>query len=151
MAVTLFTVAFAMIILGYGDLILKWVLNILDLGQGIMEKYRHNIWMYLRWVVGFGLYFLMVSYNYYILPTKRVKFRQVLPGSLFASVGLLLVTLLYAEYTSNVANYDLLYGTLSSLVAVLFWLYFLAWVLCLGIFVNKVWFDTSDFGQKNGR
>lgn len=148
MLVTLFTIAFALVILGYGDLILTWVMDILSLGAVQVEKYSHNIWLSLRWIVGFALYFLMVGYNYYILPTKRVKFRQVLPGSIFASVGMLLVTLVYSKYTSNVANYDLLYGTLSSIVAILFWFYFLAWVMCLGILVNKVWFDTADFSKR---
>ena len=47
------------------------------------------------------------------------------------------------------ANYDILYGTLSSIVALLFWFYFLAWVLCLGILINKVLDDTSDFSKRS--
>lgn len=145
MVVTLFTIAFALVILGYGTLLLKTVVELLNLDA---DKYINNIWMYLRWILGFALYFLMVSYNYYILPTNRVPFRKILPGSIFASVGMLLVTLIYAEYTSNVANYDILYGTLSSIVAVLFWFYFLAWVMCLGILFNKVWNDTASFSKR---
>lgn len=145
MAVTLFTIAFALVILGYGDLLLRGIIGLLNLE---VDKYINNIWMYCRWFLGFALYFLMVSYNYYILPSNRVAFRKILPGSIFASVGMLLVTLIYAEYTSNVANYDIIYGALSSIVAVLFWFYFLAWVLCLGILVNKVWDDTASFSKR---
>lgn len=140
MAVTLFTIAFALVILGYGDLLLQTLVGILNLD---VDKYINNIWMYLRWFLGLALYFLMVSYNYYILPTNRVPFRKILPGSIFASSGMLIVTLVYAKYTTSVANYDIIYGALSSIVAVLFWFYFLAWVLCLGILVNKVWADTD--------
>ena len=39
-------------------------------------------------------------------------------------------------------------GTLSSIAAVMFWFYFLAWVMCLGILVNKVWDDTSGFSKR---
>lgn len=141
MAVTLFTIAFSLVILGYGELLLQTLVGILNLD---VDKYINNIWMYLRWFLGLALYFLMVSYNYYILPTNKVPFRKILPGSVFASVGMLLVTLVYARYTTNVANYDIIYGALSSIVAVLFWFYFLAWVLCLGILVNKVWADTDS-------
>ena len=145
MAITLFTIAFALLILAYGDLLLSTAVGILHLDA---DKYINNIWMYLRWILGFILYFLMISYNYYILPSNRVPFRKILPGSIFASFGMLLVTLLYARYTNSIANYDIIYGALSSIVAVLFWFYFLAWVMCLGILVNKVWNDTSSFSKR---
>ena len=82
------------------------------------------------------------------MPTNRVPFRKILPGSIFASGGMLIVTLIYARYTTSVANYDIIYGALSSIVAILFWFYFLAWVLCLGILVNKVWDDTEEFSKR---
>lgn len=141
MAVTLFTIAFTLVILGYGDLLLRTVVKLFNLEAG---KYVNSIWMYLRWLLGLALYFLMVCYNYYILPTNKLPFRKILPGSIFASGGMLIVTLIYARYTTSVANYDIIYGALSSIVAVLFWFYFLAWVLCLGILVNKVWADTDN-------
>lgn len=148
MLVTLFTITFALVILGYGNLLLKAVIDLLNLSSKDSRWISENVWVSLRWIVGLALYFLMVSYNYYILPTKKLKFRKILPGSIFASVGMLLVTLVYSRYTTNVANYDLLYGALSSIVAVMFWFFFLAWVLCLGILVNKVWEDTSDLTKK---
>lgn len=102
-------------------------------------------------MLGFVLYFLMVSYNYYLLPTERVQFRKMLPGSLFASVGMLLVTLCYSRYANSLADYDLLYGALSSVVAILFWFYLLSWVLCLGVLCIKVWDDTKEKEQVSKR
>ena len=145
MIITISTIGLSLVILGYGDLLLLTVVKILHLDA---DKYINSIWMYLRWFLGLALYFLMVSYNYYILPTNRLPFRKILPGSVFASGGMLIVTLVYAKYTTHVANYDIIYGTLSSIVAILFWFYFLAWVLCLGILVNKVWDETSDFSKR---
>lgn len=140
MVITVMTIVFSVVILVYGQLILQTALNMLGL-EG--EKYINNIWMWLRWLIGFALYFLMISYNYYLLPSEKIKFRSVIPGSIFASVGLLIVTLLYSRYANSLADYDLLYGALSSVVAIMMWFYFLAWVLCLGVMCNKVWEDTS--------
>lgn len=145
MTVTLFTIAFALIILGNGNFLLESLAGLLNLDA---DKYINNIWMYLRWILGLALYFLMVSYNYYILPSTRVPFRKILPGSIFAAGGMMVVTVIYASYTMHVANYDIIYGTLSSIAAVMFWFYFLAWVMCLGILVNKVWDDTSGFSKR---
>lgn len=145
MAITLITIVFSLVILAYGKLILEAVVSALGLDP---KLFVDNVWMWLRWVLGFGLYFLMVSYNYYILPTEKEPFRKVLPGSIFASVGLLLVTFFYSKYTSSLADYDVLYGALSSVVGIMFWFYFLAWVLCLGVLFNKVWHDTSGSFSK---
>ncbi len=141
MIITIITVVFSIIILIYGELILEMVLGLLKVDAA---KYEGNIWMGLRWVIGFALYFLMISYNYYILPTEKVKFRQIIPGSIFASAGILIVTACYAKYATSLADYDLLYGALSSVVAIMIWFFLLAWVLCLGVMCNKVWADTKD-------
>ena len=134
--ITIFTISFSLIILAYGKLILEAILSVLRLDS---QVYADNIWMWLRWILGFLLYFLMVSYNYYLLPTEKIPFRKMLPGSLFASVGMLLVTVGYSKYASSLAEYDLLYGALSSVVGIMFWFYLLAWVLCLGVLCIKVW------------
>ena len=144
--ITIFTISFSLIILAYGKLILEAILSVLRLDS---QVYADNIWMWLRWILGFLLYFLMVSYNYYLLPTEKIPFRKMLPGSLFASVGMLLVTVGYSKYASSLAEYDLLYGALSSVVGIMFWFYLLAWVLCLGVLCIKVLDDTRvDFSKR---
>lgn len=131
MAVTLLVIVIALVALVYGGRILDLVAD-------------GSVWLILRWPFAFALYFIMVVYNYYMMPSHKVRIREIIPGSIFASVGLLLVTLLYSKYTKNMANYDILYGSLSTIVALMFWFYFLAWVLCLGVLFNKVWKDTDE-------
>ena len=145
MVITITTIVVSLVILAYGELILTAIVRALGLDTAEVVEYT---WLWMRWFIGFGLYFLMISYNYYILPTQKVEFRKIIPGSLFASVGLLIVTACYSRYTTSLADYDVLYGALSSVVAIMFWFYFLAWVLCLGVLCNKVWDDTSDAFSK---
>lgn len=141
MGITIITIVLSLVILAYGKLILTAIVAALGLDPEIIVE---STWLWLRWLLGFGLYFLMISYNYYILPTEKVKYRKIIPGSIFASIGLLVVTGIYSRYTTSLADYDVLYGALSSVVAIMFWFYFLAWVLCLGVLCNKVWDDTSE-------
>lgn len=137
---TITTIVFSILILCYGKLILSSVVSFI--GQD-PEKYVDSIWMWLRWPLGFVLYFCMIGANYYKLPTKKQPFRNVIPGTIFASVGLLLVTAAYSIYTSSLANYDIVYGALSSMVAILMYFFFLAWVLFFGVLCNKVWESTK--------
>lgn len=135
--ITVFTVGFSLVILVYGELILKLVFGIV-VGTEIAEK----TWVMIRWPIAAGLYFLMISYNYYVLPTHRVPYRAVVPGSIFASVGLLVVTWVYSVYTSVSYSYDILYGSFSNFVVLMFWFYLLSWVLFLGVILNKVWWES---------
>jgi membrane protein len=143
---TIVTIIFALIILANGELIMDVILKFLRMEE--MSSSIETLWLGLRWPVGFLMYLLMVSYNYYLLPTEKVEFKKVMPGSVFASVGMLLVTYIYSQYTSSLANYDVLYGALSSVVAIMMWFYFIAWVICLGVLCNKVWDDTSGPASK---
>ncbi len=140
--ITLFTLVFSLLILVYGKIIISiftaYVNQILNL-----DFTFDNVWFVLRWPVAMALYFLMISYNYYVLPSEKIRFRKILPGSILASGGMLLATWIYSYYAAIFANYDLLYGSLAAIVALLFWFYILGYILVIGIQVNVVWEETK--------
>lgn len=138
MIITIATLILALFVLVYGQHLLELVLGIVG-----NEGAAADAWLILRWPLAAAMYFFMISYDYYSMPSSKVRFRQIIPGSIFASVGLLLVTWVYSLYVDQIINYDILYGSLANLVALLFWFYFMAWVLCLGMLFNKVWMDTK--------
>ncbi|MDD4564693.1 MAG: YihY/virulence factor BrkB family protein [Eubacteriales bacterium] len=136
--ITLFTISFGLLVLVYGviliDILTAYVNKIMN-----VEFALDSIWIVLRWPVATILFFLMVSYNYYVLPSERISFKKILPGSISASAGILLATWIYSYYASIFANYDLLYGSLAAIVALLFWFYILGYILVIGIQINVVW------------
>ena len=141
MFITVITIVFSIVILCYGKFILSSILSLF--GQD-PAKYVESAWMWLRWPLGFFLFFVMISYNLYIIPTKKIPYKSVIPGSVFAALGMLVVTVGYSFYSSSLAKYDIVYGALSSVVALLIWFFLLAWVLCLAVLFNKVWEDTAE-------
>lgn len=139
--ITVFTVAFSLIVLVYGPMLLK-----LSFGRVVGAQIADAAWMALRWPLAAALYFLMISYNYYVLPTVKVRFRDIVPGSIFASVGFLVVTYGYNIYTKLSGSYNILYGSFSNIVVLMFWFWFISWVLCLGVTINRVWWATRKEG-----
>ena len=139
--ITLFTLVFSLLILVYGEILISiftaYVNKFLNLNFTF-----DDIWFVLRWPVAMALYFLMISYNYYVLPSERIRFRKILPGSIVASIGMLIATWIYSYYASVFADYDLLYGSLAAIVALLFWFYIMGYILVIGIQVNVVWEET---------
>ena len=140
MLLTMLAFVVAIIILCYGKVIMIGVLHLLHIEA---DSYVDSVWMYLRWPLGFVLYFLVIGFNYYILPTKKKSFKRVLPGTLFAAFGMVIVSWFYSFYTSTLVRYDIMYGALSSVIAIMIWFLLLSWVLILGILCNKLFEDTS--------
>jgi membrane protein len=73
--------------------------------------------------------------------------RAVLPGSIVATVGIMLVTWIYSLYTSRATHHNIIYGAFSTIVAMMLWFYLISWVLCIGMMFNKSW----DIHMKRGR
>ena len=140
MMLTLVAFVFAIIILCYGKVILIGVLHVLHIE---VDSYIDSAWLYMRWPLGFILYFLVIGFNYYIIPTKKKSIKRVLPGTLFAAFGMVIVSWFYSFYTSTLVHYDIMYGALSSVVAIMIWFLLLSWVLILGVLCNKLFEDTS--------
>ena len=140
MLLTMISLVAAIVILCYGKIILLGILAALRIED---TAFVDSFWLWLRWPLGFVLYFFIIGYNFYILPTVRKPFRTVIPGAIFAAVGMLIVSWAYTFYTGSLVNYDIMYGALSSVLALMIWFLLLSWVLILGLMCNKVVEDTS--------
>ena len=70
---------------------------------------------------------------------QRGRLSDQLPGALFASLGWLLYSRVFALYIRYAAGSSLLYGTISAMVAVMLWLYACIEILLIGAGLNRVW------------
>lgn len=92
----------------------------------------------LRWgIIVFGV-LLAFALVYYLGPNVDQPFVFITPGSVFATVGLLVTSFLFKLYVSNFANYDAVYGSLGAVIALLMWLFLTGWVILLGAELNDV-------------
>jgi len=148
MSLTVIILAFVGVVLVNGPLIIELLFGNILKGTSI-----NTIWMFSRWPVAGAVYFLMVLHIYYVLPNYKLKIKkltigQIIPGSLFASIGMLLVTVIYSLYASSPrSTMSALYGSLASVAGLLLWFYLLSWVMILGMLFNKVWMDTKDLEE----
>ena len=129
-AITIFAVAFTLVVFVYGEDIFYKLFN-----GGILAKAL----IALKLPIVAVSFFAMITLNYYILPLVRVPIRAILPGAVFSSFGLLIATTIYANYISYSVNYDILYGAFASIVALMLWFYIISWILCVGMMFNKAW------------
>ena len=131
MALTIILVfAVAMVVYVYGEIIAKRIFQ---------NEIATNIIASIRVPVMGLVFFLLIFSSYYVLPRIRVPMMAVMPGSVVATIGILLVTWGYSFYISKAANYNLLYGAFANIVALMLWFYLISWVLCIGMMFNKSW------------
>lgn len=67
---------------------------------------------------------------------ESAKWTWLTPGSLFAAVFWILLTLVFGIYVSKFGNYNATYGSLGAIVVMLTWLYLSAYVLLFGAELN---------------
>lgn len=141
------TVALLILLIFVSLLVLVYGNSITALLSETLSEYLNidfhidKVYMLLRWPIIFVIYFLFIAVNYSILPSRKIPLRHTLPGSLFASVGIIISSLGYQIYFSYFSNLNLIYGSLAALIALLLWFYWLSYILLVGLVLNAVWFD----------
>lgn len=68
---------------------------------------------------------------YKLAPSRKTRFSEVWLGALVATGLIWLGERLFLAYATNLANFDVLYGSLGGIVAFLLWLYLSS---CVGVF-----------------
>ena len=88
--------------------------------------------------VGFLTTGMLVGAVYTLLPYRRLPWRDLLPGLLVAAVLIETGKSLFVWYVETAANYSAVYGSVSSIIVLLIWLYFSARVVLFGAEVIRV-------------
>lgn len=96
-----------------------------------------NLILFLRWPVSFLALFLVTFLNYYVLPDikraeGRVKSRSSMPGALFFSVFWVLGSWLFSLYVGNLNTYNVVYGTIGTVIMLMVWLYYTSLLMLIG-------------------
>lgn len=61
---------------------------------------------------------------YRFLPNRRGRFRDQLPGAMFAAVGWMVVSWVFSIYLDVFEGFSSMYGSLTTIVLIMLWMYF---------------------------
>ena len=89
-----------------------------------------------RYMVAIGAVSLTASMLYFAGPNRRQRWRSVWPGAILATALWLMATLGFAWYVRNLANYNVVYGSVGTSIALLVWMYLLSAIALLGAEFN---------------
>jgi len=83
-------------------------------------------------VLAFGAFFTLFK----LMPATRTYWRYMIPGALLSTVLFVLVLNLFVYFVNNFANWELVYGTIGSVIAFLILVYLAAFIMILGAEVS---------------
>ena len=86
----------------------------------------------LKYLLPFFLTYCMFFLIYKIIPNKRVHFKSALQSALFTGVLWELAKHLFGWYVVHLATYSIFYGSLSTLVIFVLWVYYSSTILVVG-------------------
>jgi membrane protein len=98
----------------------------------------HFIWDFLRYFLTLIIMTFIFALLYKFTPCKRLTFWDVLPGSVFATIGWVLSSMGFTFYVDNFANYSRLYGSIGAVIALMVWLFLTSVIILIGGEINAL-------------
>lgn len=92
---------------------------------------------------------LLFTLMFMILPNRRNRFWESLPGGLLASIGWLLFSNLYSVYVTHFPSYANIYGSVYAIAISMLWLYCCLEIIFFGGALNQLLARYSAFTKNN--
>jgi len=134
---------FASFLVVSGNLIEHWAMY--NLGHEL-TPYILGLWTAVRWIIAVLTSIAVIALVYHHGVPRTQPWHRVLPGAVVATVLWVFVTVLFGWYLRRYANYDVIYGSVGTAIALLIWLYLVSMVVLIGAEFNAVRYPRFLFG-----
>ncbi len=90
----------------------------------------------LRWIITIGLFFYCISYIYTYAPSVKKRWPTVTPGSVLATILMILTTYVFSFWVNHFNNFNKIYGSLGTIMILMLLIYINSLILLLGFELN---------------
>jgi membrane protein len=122
------TVLIALASLVFGKVIGNYLIEMLPFKEAI-----GLIWNVLRYGVIIFILIFVFATIYRYTPSKKLKWKEVLPGAIFSTIGWLLISIIFSFYINNYNNYSRFYGSLAAVFILMIWLFLSSIIFMFGV------------------
>ncbi|EKN41887.1 hypothetical protein CFSAN001627_10388, partial [Clostridium botulinum CFSAN001627] len=109
----------------------------------------NRIWNLIRYIIMIGVTIFILAALYYYTPSKRLRWRDVLPGAIFATIAWIIASMGFSFYVDNFNNYSRLYGSIGAVIVFLVWLYLTSIIVITGGEINALLVSSREKDLKN--
>ena len=133
----------------FGEIIYATAIKYLDIDNEFFDK----MWRIAKNIIplAYMLITFMLLYKFSPSNSKEnmVTFKGVLPGAIFSTLGVIIVSIVFGFYVSNFGNYSITYGSLGGIIIFLIWLYLLSIIILIGAEINATLYSMKNFKSLN--
>lgn len=97
-----------------------------------------NILLNLRGFWQILILFFIFWLMYKFVPNHKVKFRTQVYGALFSAIGWYILSWAFSVYLDIFKNFSVIYGSLTSIMLLMIWVYWCMYILLLGAEINSL-------------
>lgn len=101
-----------------------------------VSRFSKVTWNIIRLISPLFPTFVLFIMMYRFVPSHTPRYKQVLPGALFATVSWYFFSYLFSIYVDNFGKYNQMYGSVGGLFFLFTWLYISSVVILLGAEIN---------------
>jgi membrane protein len=125
-------ITFAMII--FGNKLIDLAISYIHISSNI-ESWANIVRLLFSMILSF-LFFIML---YNITPNKRISFKEVIPGSIFATIGWIATSYFFSIYINFSSSLSYMYGSLTGIIVLMLWLYICSTIIIIGGEINAMY------------
>ena len=102
-----------------------------------------SLWVDLRFVLLGAVLFFVIAFLYGLAQEKR-RINRIWPGALLSLVTWVALSLLFSLYVESAARYNVIYGSIGTIIVLLLWLYLASVMLIMGAEFNSVLLELNE-------
>lgn len=89
-----------------------------------------------RWIILFGLFYFMISFTYFLGPSRKSRRKFISPGAILATFLWVVTSVGFTYYINHFGQYNKLYGSIGTLIVILLWIYLNSLIILVGFDLN---------------
>lgn len=103
-----------------------------------LDQTFQAVWRIAQWPIVACVVLFTFAIIYFFAPAAKQRFRWISPGAILAFVFWLLFSLAFSFYVGNYGSYGATYGSLSSIIILMLYIYYSAVIMLIGAEMNQV-------------
>jgi len=92
--------------------------------------------LYGKWITILLMLFFGISTLFHLGPALKSKWKLFTPGSIFATIFIIITSIGFNYYINHFSQYNKVYGSIGTLMIILVWMYFNSIILLTGFELN---------------
>ena len=125
-----------MLIIAIGLIIFGTVVVNYLVENSIITSSAADLIIYGKWMVMLAMLFFGISILFHLGPALKSKWKFFTPGSIFATIFIIITSIGFNYYINNFSQYNKIYGSIGTLMIILLWMYFNSIILLTGFELN---------------